>query len=264
MPIYRILNPGVGERYVREWRRSAWRTVALLFLALAVCAVGLVALDTTEAPATEKLFRAAWNATNLVTTLGDFTDLDERQKVFMVGTMFAFLLIGGYALSRLTGILSSGAVMELRENRAMARQLDQLTQHVIVIGFGPIGVLVGARLRDNGDSVVVIERAEDLAAQASALGYPVVLGDAGADDEVFDRAGVERARALVVTTEDPDRKLAITLMAHARNPALRIAVTGANRERGALLRRAGASEVVIADDIIADSLIGRLAQESKT
>ena len=263
MPIYRIVNPNFGERHLREWRRGVRRTVVLLLAALAVCAAGLVALDTTDAPITEKLFRAAWNATNLMTTLGDFTAFDERQKVFMMGTMFVFLVIGGYAVSRLTGILSSDAVMELRENRSMARQLDQLTQHVIVIGFGPIGELVAGRLRDNADSVVVIERAEDFAAQASALGYPVVLGDAGVDDRVFDRAGVDRARALVVTTDDPDRKVAITLMAHARNPALKIAVTGANCARGELLQRAGASEVVIADDIIADALIGRLAKETK-
>jgi voltage-gated potassium channel len=263
MPIYRILNPNFGERHLREWRRGVWHTVALLLGTLAVCAAGLVALDTTGAPISEKFFRAAWNATNLLTTLGDFTALDERQRVFMMGTMFVFLMIGGYALSRLTGILASDAVIELRENRSMARQLDQLTQHVIVIGFGPIGELVTGMLRDNGDSVVVVERDEDLAAQASTLGYPVVLGDAGADDDVFDRAGVERARALVVTTEDPDRKVAITLIAHARNPALRIAVTGANGKHGALLRHAGASEVVIADDIIAGALIGRLARESK-
>ena len=30
--------------------------------------------------------------------------------------------------------------------------------------------------------------------------------------------GVEPAKALVVTTLDPDRKLSITLMAHSRNP----------------------------------------------
>jgi voltage-gated potassium channel Kch len=177
--------------------------------------------------------------------------------------MFGFLVIGGYALSRLTGILSSDAVITLRENRTMARQLAQLTQHVILIGFGPIGELVARRLRDAGDSVVIIERADDLAGQASELNYPVVLGDAGADDAVFDRAGVERAKALVVTTEDPDRGVAITLMAHARNPALKIAVIGANRQRGALLRRAGASEVVIADDIIAGALVSRLGEEKK-
>ena len=108
--------------------------------------------------------------------------------------------------------------------------------------------------------MVVIDRADDLAGEASDLGYLVVQGDAGVDDAVLDRSGIERARALVVTTDDPDRKLCITLMAHARNPALRIAVTGANEPRGALLRRAGASDVVVADDLIAGALVGCLGK----
>ena len=77
------------------------------------------------------------------------------------------------------------------------------------------------------------------------------------DDAALDHAGVERARARVVTTEDPDRKLSITLMAQSRNPKLKIAVTGANSPRGALLHRAGASEVVITDDLIADALVSK-------
>jgi len=52
-------------------------------------------------------FRGLWNALNLITTLGDLTGLDEREKVFMMATMIAFLVIGGYAVSSLTGILSS-------------------------------------------------------------------------------------------------------------------------------------------------------------
>jgi hypothetical protein len=64
----------------------------------------------------------------------------------------------------------------------------------------------------------------------------------------------------VVTTEDPDRKLSITLMAHSRNPKLKIAVTGANSSRGALLRSAGASEVVVMDDLIAAALVDRVSK----
>ena len=67
----------------------------------------------------------------------------------------------------------------------------------------------------------------------------------------------------MVTTEDPDRKLSITLIAHSRNPKLKIAVTGANSPRGALLHRAGASQVVIADDLIADALVDRLSEGDK-
>ena len=83
------------------------------------------------------------------------------------------------------------------------------------------------------------------------------------DDAAFDHAGVEQAKALVVTTEDPDRKLSITLMAHSRNPKLKIAVSGANGQRGGLLHRAGASQVVITDDLIADALVDPLAKGDK-
>ena len=111
------------------------------------------------------------------------------------------------------------------------------------------------------EHVIVVDRADDLAAQASDLGYLVVQGDAGVDDAVLDRSGIERAKALVVTTEDPDRKLSITLLAHSINPTLRIAVTGAGSPGAELLRRAGASEVVITDDLIADALVDRLGKD---
>ena len=50
------------------------------------------------------------------------------------------------------------------------------------------------------------------------------------------------------------------LMARARNPSLRIAVTGANEPRCALLRRAGASEVVTPDELIAGALVDLLGK----
>jgi hypothetical protein len=237
--------------------------VALLLLVLIACAIGMIALDTSSHPLRDKTFRGVWNALNLITTLGDFTSLDLREKVFMMVTMVAFLIIGGYALSSLTGFLSSDAVITLRENRKMERELDRLTNHVIVIGFGALGQLVAGRLQDAGERVVVIDRADDLAAQASSLGYLVVQGDAGVDDAALDHAKIEQAKALVVTTEDPDRKLSITLMAHSRNPNLKIAVTGANSSRGALLRSAGASEVVITEDLIATALVDQINKVAK-
>jgi len=263
MPIYRVMEPRVGRLHTHEWRRRVLHIVGLLLVTLAVCAIGLIALDSSDQPLRAKLSRGVWNALNLVTTLGDLTGLDEREKSFMMATMIGFLMVGGYAVSSLTGILSSDAVLAFRENRKMEHKLDNLASHVIVIGFGPLGRLVAGRLHDAEVQVVVIDRDHDLAAQASNLGYLVVQGDAGVDDAMLDHAGVERARALVVTTEDPDRKLSITLMAHSRNPKLKIVVTGANAPRGALLHRAGASQVVITDHLIADALVDRLNEGNK-
>jgi hypothetical protein len=260
MPVYRVTEPWFGQLRVREWRRRAFRTIGLLFLTLVGCTVGLVVLEPSNEPLTRKAFTALWNAVNLISTMGDFTDFTDVQKVFVIATMGIFMIIGGYAVTTLTGILSSDAVAAYRENRAMKHTLDQLTNHVVVIGFGPVGRLVADRLRKAGDRVLIIDRNELLVNNASELGYLVVQGDAGADDNALNRAQINTARALVVTTEDADRKLAITLMAHTLNPQLTLAVTGQNSPRGALLHRAGASEVVVVEELVAEALIGRLGK----
>ena len=264
MPIYHVVEPRVGRLHMQEWRRRVLHIVGLLLVTLAVCAIGLVALDTSGQPLSEKMFRGVWNALNLVTTLGDLSDLDKREKVFMMATMIAFLVIGGYAVSSLTGILSSDAVMAFRENKRMEHKLGNLADHVIVVGFGALGRLVAGRLHDAGEQVVVIDRGNDLSRRrppTSVISSSKVTPEV--DDAALDHAGIGRAKALVVTTEDPDRKLSITLMAHSRNPKLKIAVTGANSARGALLHRAGASQVVITDDLIADALVDRLGKGDK-
>jgi hypothetical protein len=258
MSIFRVINSDLGNRRLRDWHRGVRRTLLMLVLVVAACAIGLAFLDSRDVPFDDKVVLSWWNALNLISTLGDFTSINHNQRLFMIGTMLVFIMIGGYAVSRLTGILSSDAVLQLRENRAVKKRLDQLNDHVIVIGFQALGELVAARLREAGSAVVVVERAEDSAGQAAEMGYLVVQGDAGADDEVFASAGLDRAKALVVTTEDPDRVLAITLMAHAINPQLSIAVTVPNRSRGALLKRAGATQIIVAEDIVAGALIGSL------
>jgi len=260
MAIYRVLELRSGQRRIREWRRGVLHTAGLLGAVLGVCALGMVLLDRSGQPLPGKVHRGLWNALNLVTTLGDFSTLDAREKNFMMLTMIFFMVVGGFALTRLSGILSSDAVWSLRENKSMEEKLSRLTGHVIVLGFGTLGQIVASQLRSAGDQVVVIERSDVLAGQASDLGYLVIQGDAGVDEAVLDHCAIAKARALVVTTEDPDRKVALTLMAHGRNPALKIAVTGANEPRGALLRRAGASDVVIPDDLIAGALVGRVGK----
>jgi len=258
MPIYHALEPRSVDAQVREGRRRVLRVVALLQATLGACSLGLFVLDSSGDPLGEQALRAIWNALNLVTTLGDFDSLDERTKVFMMVTMVAFMIVGGYAISSLTGIFSSATMIALRENRRMQQQLDRLANHVIVGGFGPVGRLVAQQMQQAGAQVVIVERNEEMAAEASNLGYLVVQGDAGANPVALEGARVGQARALVVTTDNPDRKLSITLMAHSCNPQLKVLVTGANASRGDLLRHAGASEVVLIDELVASALVNRL------
>jgi hypothetical protein len=259
MAIYRVLQSGLGEMRLKQWRRSALRTLGLLLAALAACAVGLTVLDSSGEPITTGIVTGIWNAANLLTTLGDFTTFNNDQRMFMVVAMFVFISIGGYAISKLTGLLSSEAVVTYRENRILERSLEKMSGHIVVVGFGPLGQRVAAQFRASGDVVLVVERDIGLAGDASSKDFLVVHGDAGADDVVLRRANVASARAMVITIEEPDRKIAITLIARSQNAKLQIIATGSNDQRAELLKRAGASEVVIAEELIASALVSHLA-----
>lgn len=82
-----MLEPRFSRLRVQEWRRRVLHTACLLLLTVAVCAIGLIALDPTGQLLPAKMFRGVWNAFNLVTTLGDFTVLGRREQIFMMVTI---------------------------------------------------------------------------------------------------------------------------------------------------------------------------------
>ncbi|EEA03859.1 TrkA-N domain protein [Burkholderia sp. H160] len=258
MWIFRVNEPRLGVIRIREWRRRARHTIGLLVLLLGSAVTGLFILDQSNTSFPNKMFTALWNGVNLITTLGAFGEFNPPQKVFMLLAMVATLLIGGFAVSRLTGMLSGDDVMFYRENRLMERKLDQVANHVVVVGFHSLGKLVAERLREAGQTVLVLVGDQLQADQAAERGYMVVLGAPGGFDEVLKHARLDRAKALVVTTPDSNNNLAITLAAHTLNASLPIAAPGENPLRKMLFESAGASNVVIADEIIANALIGKL------
>jgi voltage-gated potassium channel Kch len=192
---------------------------------------------------------------NLVTTVGDFDHLEAHQRLLLLVSMLVVIVIGGSAIGRLSGILSDPAVVAYRENRKMERKLEGLTGHAVVIGYVSRGRVLAQRLRADGLPVLVIDRDADLAARAADRGFNVIQGDAGSDDETLGRAGLERAHALFIATTDANRNLAITLTARTLNATLAIAVCADDDREAELLRRAGASQVVVLDHLLAVAMM---------
>jgi CPA2 family monovalent cation:H+ antiporter-2 len=95
--------------------------------------------------------------------------------------------------------------------------------HVVLIGYGRVGRVIGRSLLQAGVPFVVIERNREEVARVRRKGRLALVGD-GAVEEVLRNAGITSARLLVIATPDGYHARRIHAQAVAMNPALEIAV----------------------------------------
>ncbi len=111
-----------------------------------------------------------------------------------------------------------------------------VAEHVVICGFGRVGSVLGQFLDRRGVPFVVVDIDRSLVESLRARGIAALFGDTGSPI-LLDRAGIARARVLVLTAPDPvAQRLAIE---HARiaNPGLRVLARVHSQEQCDDLRR---------------------------
>ncbi len=95
--------------------------------------------------------------------------------------------------------------------------------HIVICGLGHVGYRVARQLVEFGQEVVAIERSAQspFLEQARRLGIPVVIGEANRV-ETLEQAGVRRAQAVVVTTNNDLLNLDIVMHVRELNPNARL------------------------------------------
>jgi voltage-gated potassium channel len=181
-----------------------------------------------------------------ITTVGygDIVPHTTAGRIFTIGLILLGVGTALYFAATVAELLIEGRLQEaLGRRRSM--KMEHLTGHVIVCGFGRLGRVVAEALVRTRTDVVVIESDPLCESDLDALGVPYVIGSATMDD-VLERAGIRRARALVAATgSDPDNVF-ITLAAREKNPSLRIHARGETDAGLRRLRLAGADQTVSA------------------
>jgi len=118
--------------------------------------------------------------------------------------------------------------------------------HVILVGFGRVGSLVGQRLHDEGTPLALIEPDVDAVERARALGIPALAGNAAAAERLA-AAHVAGARAIVVAI--PQALEAGQIIRHAReaNPAIAVLARAHSDDEVAYLLGCGADAAVMGE-----------------
>ncbi|HVY16136.1 MAG TPA: NAD-binding protein [Rhodopila sp.] len=168
--------------------------------------------------------------------------------IYLTGALVQFITV-----DRLNSIFGT--------NR-MNTQIDRLSNHVIICGFGRLGAMLAQELSAADVPIVVLEKSETAIELARDLGHLCIHTDA-TDEEALRAAGILRARTLATVLSNDAANVFITLSARSLNPGLEIIARGELPSTESKLLQAGANKVVLPAHIGAER-IAELILYSKT
>ncbi|QPJ61166.1 MAG: potassium transporter Kef [Candidatus Nitronauta litoralis] len=122
-------------------------------------------------------------------------------------------------------------------------EMDKLTKHVIIAGYGMIGQHLSRVLQEIRIGFLVVERDGEKIKKAMQHQAPVLYGDASHRD-TLQRAGIEKARVLVVSKPDPNYMEQVVRLARMLNPDIYIMARTRSDVHVELLTAAGANLVI--------------------
>lgn len=139
---------------------------------------------------------------------------------------FVMPIIGMGALAQ--GLADFGILLFNRRARSKEWEMavaSTFSNHTVLIGLGHLGYRVVNQLHAMDEQVVVIELnpSADQVSAVQKMGIPVIQDDASRPS-TLEAAGVERARAIVLCTQNDALNLQIAVKARSMNPHIHVVI----------------------------------------
>jgi voltage-gated potassium channel len=240
-------------------RSPAWELSRRLLLAFAILLVTVVLVyvdrdgyrDNADKTHQVDLVDSVYYTTVTLSTTGygDIAPFQPHSRLinaFLITPLrigFLLLLIG----ATLEVLASRG-----REMYRISRWRKRMDEHVVIIGYGTKGRSAVDTLRSNGvdgEQIVVVDPSSTALGEAHDDGLAVVTGDA-TRREVLRRAGVARARQVIITTDRDDSTVLATLNVRQLNPDCYVVAAVRESVNVQLVRQSGADAVVTSSDAV--------------
>jgi len=192
-------------------------------------------------------------------------DTLENSQV-MSRAIFIFLAFAGevlafYVFYVLIEFIISGEMNKKIGGVTSIKLMKRMKNHYIVCGGGRVGEHLSEKLKEEGKTVVVIDKDEAKVARMKNKGFHAVLG-ASNSEESLSQAGVEHAHSLAAVVGDDGDNLLTILTAKELNPEISIAARANDESIVSKLKHAGA-EVVILPEVVggiklANAILGEI------
>lgn len=186
-----------------------------------------------------------------ITTAGymEVHPLSNAGRIFTSFYLVTNIGIFFYGATAIVGLVIEGEFRNFYKNYNVKKKIGELSNHVIVCGYGRNGKQVCLELKDDKHPFLIIEKRENIVEEIkSNMNLLFIDGDA-TEEEVLIEAGIKTAKAIITTLpEDPDN-VYVVLTARELNPEITIISRASNESSVNKLKRAGANNVIMPEKI---------------
>jgi len=174
------------------------------------------------------------------------SDAGRGFTIFLIITSFGTF---AYAVTSISKYVIDGEFNQYFKNYKVNSKINKLENHVIICGYGRNGKQAACALNINNIPFVVIEQKEQANINSNDKKIELYLQGNATQDEILNKAGILKAKALICTLPNDADNLFIVLTARTLNPNLTIISRASEDNSYNKLKLAGANNVIMPDKI---------------
>lgn len=236
--------------------KPAYLALILLILIILVGIIGYMLIENYP-------FLDAFFMTIITITTVGFKIVHELSPTGKVFTAFLIIFSFGifvYAASTFTQYVVNGVFRNYFKYSKVKNQIDKLSNHVIVVGYGRNGAQAIEELVDHNIPCVIIDNREEKIEEIQHDPKLLFIHGDPSHDEVFYRARVQYARSLISVLPTDEENLFVVLTVRELNPHINIISRAFNINTIKKLRIAGADNVIMPDKVSGQRMAKMVAQ----
>jgi Trk K+ transport system NAD-binding subunit len=154
-----------------------------------------------------------------------FSPIEDFPNTWYLEVFYFIMPIIGIGILA-QGVADFGVLFFNRSERSKEWEMavaSTFNNHIVLIGLGHLGFRVAKNLYSMGQDVVVIEVNPDanLVTSVHELDIPVLVDD-GTREVALNAAKVDKARAIILCTQDDSLNLQMALKARSLNPGIHV------------------------------------------
>lgn len=221
-------------------------TIAMSFLILAILVgtVGYMLLNDAYS------FVDAFYMTVITITTVGFTEvhpMSDTGKLFTIFLIFVSFGIFGYLASAVTLFILDGVFRRNLKDYRIVKNIEKLSGHIIVCGYGRNGKQACLELIAHGENVVVVDSKESSIDKVRLIPELLFIQGDATQEEVLSLANISTAKALITAIPNDAENVYVVLTAREMNSSIKIISRSEKSQSDNKLKRAGANNVIMPD-----------------